>query len=329
MRITLASAKQALEESDSWGKLALELEDVLERKDIPVACEKLFDLQRSFVAQNGLPGQTERELQLEDFKNRLEALTSPMVVQCFASGDIEESKKYVVIFKKMERLSQLKHYYRTLQKNVLQRQWTELSESVENQGNERFLKEFYDYLLENWSKQIKWCSKVFDEDGILDGILIISDLLTSISPTRESVINSCLKRTSEKLDFLYEISQSNVGFGNDIKRKLEEAEFELSQDHKNMITSAIFEYFNIFIIQYSSIEQTLLNSKLDELNVMQSTSTDTIRCLESSNSKVFEWSFDCIRRCDTITQDCSVISILFALSVSFFFILKFNKIYQF
>lgn len=40
------------------------------------------------MAQTGLSGQQDREAQVEGFKNRLEALASPAVVQCFMSGDI-------------------------------------------------------------------------------------------------------------------------------------------------------------------------------------------------------------------------------------------------
>lgn len=80
-------AKEGLQESDGWGHLVTELEDLFEQNDINAACEKLKSLQKSLVAQTGLPGQTERESQLEGFKNRLEALASPAVVQCFANSD--------------------------------------------------------------------------------------------------------------------------------------------------------------------------------------------------------------------------------------------------
>lgn len=65
-----------------------ELEDLFEKNDIVGACDKLKSLQKSLVAQMGLSGQQEREAQVDGFKNRLEALASPAVVQCFVSGDI-------------------------------------------------------------------------------------------------------------------------------------------------------------------------------------------------------------------------------------------------
>lgn len=90
----LQVAKEGLQESDGWGRLITELEDLFEQNDIQNACEKLKSLQKSLVAQAGLPGQSERESQLEGFKNRLEALASPAVVQCFTNSDSSKEKLF-------------------------------------------------------------------------------------------------------------------------------------------------------------------------------------------------------------------------------------------
>lgn len=87
LKTKLQLAKQGLQESDGWGKLVAELEDLFERNDLIKICEKLDSLQKSLAAQEGLPGQSDRESQVEGFKNRLEALASPAVVQCFTVGD--------------------------------------------------------------------------------------------------------------------------------------------------------------------------------------------------------------------------------------------------
>lgn len=88
LKTKLQICKQGLQESDGWGRLTSELEDLLERSDLINAREKLLFLQRSLAAQIGLSGQSEREAQVEGFKNRMEALASPGVVQSFTSGDI-------------------------------------------------------------------------------------------------------------------------------------------------------------------------------------------------------------------------------------------------
>lgn len=112
LKTKLENAKQGLKENDSWDFLLSELEDLLERNDIMNACGKLNALQGSLVAQRNLPGQVERSQQVEDLKNRLEAIASIPVVKNFTSGNLEESKKFVKIFQDMERFEQLTQYYR-------------------------------------------------------------------------------------------------------------------------------------------------------------------------------------------------------------------------
>lgn len=79
-------------ESDGWGRLTSELEDLLERSDLLNARDKLQSLQKSLAAQTGLAGQSERDAQVEGFKNRMEALASPGVVQSFTTGDIGSTR---------------------------------------------------------------------------------------------------------------------------------------------------------------------------------------------------------------------------------------------
>lgn len=221
LKTKLQIAKQGLQESDGWGRLTSELEDFLERNDITNSFEKLNSLQKSLAAQIGLHGQSERENQVEGFKNRLEALASPLVVQHFSSGDIEQSKKFVEMFSNMDRLIQLTHYYRQVQKNCIERQWIEISDSTENSGSNRFLRDFYDILLEQYQKQSKWCLQVFGDKGVIEPILAQCEILPQLQPTRETAVMNALKRTSDKLSTLLEISNANIYFGNMMKKNIE------------------------------------------------------------------------------------------------------------
>lgn len=57
IKTKLEAAKDFLEQNDTFSRLQEELEDILEsQKDINLACEKLFALQKSFEAQKGLAG---------------------------------------------------------------------------------------------------------------------------------------------------------------------------------------------------------------------------------------------------------------------------------
>lgn len=182
LKIKLEAAKMFLEQNDSFSKLTAELDDILEseKKDVSGACEKLFALQKSYEAQLGLAGQAERELVLEEFKNRLEASITGSVVKSLSELNVEESVsnfvhlnristnlqltliihpfflkiKFVKMFTKIDRLPQMKNYYGTLQREHYGAKWNEICGGAENSENQRFLADFYDFLVSSWDKQL-------------------------------------------------------------------------------------------------------------------------------------------------------------------------------
>lgn len=192
IKTKLQIAKEGLQESDGWGRLVAELDDLFEQNDISKACEKLKTLQKSMVAQIGLPGQSERESQIEGFKNRLEALASPSVVQCLSKGDVQQSQKYVQIFSDMDRSHQLIQYYLTVQKRTLQQHWSETIELSQNSSSTQYLREFYNYLFEYYQKQQKWCASVFGADQALAPLTVLIELLPNLQPSRDNTIISLL-----------------------------------------------------------------------------------------------------------------------------------------
>lgn len=319
LKTKLELSKKFLEQSDSFSKLTAELEDLLEseRKDISLACAKLHALQKSYEGQKGLAGDNERELKLEEFKNRIEASITKNVVKVLTDGNIEESLKYVDMFHKIDRLAQLKSYYGTIQQESYRRNWIEICGSIENSENPRFLSDFYDIFLNSWNKQLKWYREVFSCDGVVEIVNVIADTLLTLNPTRESVISNYLKRINEKMELLSEVSHSNVKFSNDILEKIRDSGITLSADKASALSYSIFNYFNIFIVTYSTLEQSNLDNKFDNLKIIQTNGSETVRCLENSISKVFEWINEAIDRQSSITQDCAIVSFIYILNTFF------------
>lgn len=275
----------------------------------------MFALQKSYEAQIGLAGQTERELVLEEFKNRLEASITGNVVKALSEYNVEQSIKYVEMFTKLDRLPQMKNYFGTLQREQFGAKWIEITGSIENTDNQRFLADFYEFLLLNWSKQLKWYREVFKSEGILETIQVFVDLLNGLHPSREAVISSQLKRINEKMEFLADISESNKKFAGSIREKIEGA--NISSEKVTNLSKAIFDFFNIFIVQYSSIEQSFLSLQLEESKILQTNSSDTIRSLENSLPKVFEWVESSIERQGKITENCAIVSLIYILNTFF------------
>lgn len=314
LKTKLQAAKHGLQESDGWGRLTGELEDLFDQNDIPNACEKIFVLQKSLAAQAGLPGQNEREVQVEEAKNKLEALSSPNVVKAFSSGDLEQSKIFVEMFQKIGRLSQLKQYYRTVQKTNLARQWAEI---VDRSNSNRFLREFYEILLENWQKQMRWCCQVFgDQKQFPEPSQILIELLGSLEPSRETTINNALKRNSDKVDVLKECSAANLFFGEMLQKHLDNAEVESPKEHLVALSRAVFDYFNPFIAQFAAVEQNWLANQLVQLSLNQTNPAESIRILGNSNTKVVQFVQDALKRCETITRNCAICPLISVINVS-------------
>jgi hypothetical protein len=320
VKTKLEAAKNFLEQNDSFSKLTTELEDILESenaKDISLACEKLSALQNSYEAQKGLAGESERELKLEEFKNRIEASVTGSVVKVLTDGNIDETLKYVEMFRKINRMPQLKNYYATIQQESYRRSWIEISGAIENSENPRFLTDLYEILLNNWNKQLRWYREVFSSDGVIETINTITETLLSLHPSRESIISCYLKRINEKMELLHEVSQSNVKFAKSIQEKINDTNVTVPAEKLSSLSHSIFNFFNIFIVTYSTLEQSNLDYNFDALKIMKSSGSETVRSLENLTSKIVEWVNEIIDRQQNITENCAIVSMIYILNTFF------------
>ncbi|XP_023169166.2 conserved oligomeric Golgi complex subunit 7 [Drosophila hydei] len=314
----LQAAKESLQESDGWGNLLSELEDCFERNDMKGVCDKLRALQKSLQAQEQLPGHAERQTQVEDFKNRLEAMASPSLVQCFAESNLEQAQRHVQIFSSIQRLPQLQQYYRAVQKNVLQQQWKQTLElQVSESPQQHFLTLFYDQLLEHCQRQLKWCVQLFADESIdvaqSQPFLVIAELLPALQPTRDAHILQLLKSSNERLELLAQYSQANQNFVLHLNSMLKQSTISLPAELHGQLAEAVFEYFHKFIQQYPRLEETQLSTQVDRLLSNQSTPSDAVRHLEDSTRKLYEWLQQACTRCEAITNDlalCRLITVL-------------------
>lgn len=311
LKTRLQVAKEGLQESDGWGRLTAELEDLFERGDMEGACEKVRVLQRSLGAQEGLPGQAERETEVVEAKNKLEALASPHVVKAFTAGDVEQAKRFVAMFGQMERGGQLRQYYRTVQRSALVRQWAEGVELAEASHSNRFLHEFYEHLLDTWTRQSKWCGQVFGTEGDDEATQVLVDTLNRLEPTREAAIAQALKRTGDKLECLQEMSAANVWLGEQLQQRA-----GIRERRGAEVARAIYDHFNSFILQYPAWEQQWLSGQLLQLGLNESSASDSIRVLGNANSKVVQYVRDALKRCESITRGCAVAQLVTVINVS-------------
>ena len=89
-----------------------EIEDDLDGGDLELVTKKLSAIQSSLKILTHAPDYEERVLHVEGLKNRLEAMSSPHLVQAFNNNDLAKAQFFVKVFGDMERSSQLLKYYR-------------------------------------------------------------------------------------------------------------------------------------------------------------------------------------------------------------------------
>ncbi|KAL1122589.1 hypothetical protein AAG570_002919, partial [Ranatra chinensis] len=196
MKTELQTAKQALHEADNWTLLATDIEEVFESHNIDSIAEKVVSMQQSLIVLANSGDYEARRLQLEGFKNRLEAIASPHLVKAFTNNNITESKKYVHIFGAMERLPQLVKYYSTCQKESLCQQWRSLVDVDQDHG-------------------VKWCQEVFSDWEMLPRIYC--DVLAALSPNMTDCIETALKQQqSEQLLFLIQLKMVTQHFAKNL-----------------------------------------------------------------------------------------------------------------
>uniref|UniRef100_A0A1A9ZTE6 Conserved oligomeric Golgi complex subunit 7 n=1 Tax=Glossina pallidipes TaxID=7398 RepID=A0A1A9ZTE6_GLOPL len=314
MQIKVQNAKESLQESDGWGNLIANLEDGFERNDVKGICDKIVSLQKSLLAQEQLPGHSDRQSQVEDFKNRLEALASPKVVQCFAEGNVKQAQYYVTIFDTIHRKSQLLQYYRAVQKTALQQQWKQTlelqaTESITQQ--QQFLTLFYDHLMENIQGQVKWCFQVFeDQEAQEQPFLLLVELLPALQPTRYNHILQLLRTCNERLELLQRYAQDNHVFVMQLNAYLKQACIQLNKELRHNLGQAIYEYFYKFIEQYPRLEETQLSRQIDRTLITQTHISDAVRHLKDGTNKTFDWLTEALARCSNITGDLALCKLI-------------------
>lgn len=220
------------------------------------------------------------------------------------------------MFTVMGRLPQLTQYYRTVQKKILQQYWSECVESSHNSGSPNCLRIFYDHLYENWQKESKWCTSVFGQSGYHESALVIIETLVSLQPGRDMVITSSIKQSNDKLLILGEASAANIYFGGLVKRYMAASSTVFPDQTVKSMIFVIYDFFDSFIVQYTSAEQNNLLVQLEDFQLIQSTCADSVRALGNTNSKIFTLCTTALNRCEEITQNCGLVSLVTAFNVS-------------
>ncbi|XP_055541334.1 conserved oligomeric Golgi complex subunit 7 isoform X2 [Wyeomyia smithii] len=273
----LQLARHAMQESDSWGKVIVELDEILEQNDTNGSKDKFCILKKSLCALKHMSGHAEREAQLEYYKNKIEILATPSVAYCFQTGNITQCVNLANLFKIIDRFSQLKLSYRAIHKNNLIRKWQRCSET---QSGTDVIVRFYKFLKDFIEDQQQLCEVVFnDVSEIID---TLSETLIDLRYYREYFTNNLLEKA------------------NNINKKIGDA--TIHQDRLDCLNEAIFSYFNVFVEHYPDMEAAHAKEFIKGMYVKNADPTEIIRHLENYNASLVRTIDDTFERCVVITR---------------------------
>ncbi|KAF7991452.1 hypothetical protein HCN44_008764 [Aphidius gifuensis] len=338
IKMSLQLAKQSLHEADNWSVLANDIEELFETDDIENIAVKICSMQKSLSMLSNAIDYEDKKMQLDGFKNRLEAVISPKIVHAFTAKNLDSSKLYVTIFDKMNRLPQLLKYYHNCLKVSLCQEWRKIIEIAQDENISYWLHAFYDKLLSEWHDQVKWSNNVFPDASIITILDIYTDLLQSLEPSIPDCISTALKQysTSMQLTFLIELKQITRHFAVNLNGSIDMSFKKKVNNEKKLLqlAKAIYQPYVVYVKKYNTYETEYLTQQVDTIDDNHDDLSDTINSLSMSISKIIEYANDAYKRCKLFTDNCAYQKLIISIDILFkkyldkyrSCIKKFNKI---
>uniref|UniRef100_A0A0A9Z8G4 Conserved oligomeric Golgi complex subunit 7 n=1 Tax=Lygus hesperus TaxID=30085 RepID=A0A0A9Z8G4_LYGHE len=306
MKTELQTAKQALHEADNWTVLATDIEEVFETHNIDAVAAKVISMQQSLVVLANAVDFQERQLQLEGFKNRLEAMASPHLVRAFTNKSVEESRKFVEMFAGMQRAAQLLKYFARCEKAAMVQEWTRLVELDQDHGVPEWLAAFYHLILSNWQSNVKWCQQVFGNSDMLPAIY--TDVLTTMQKDICGSIDVALKQQMDQLSFLISLKDISDRFANNFQSSSLQLGNRES-DFPVQIQTAIYSLYTSYVSQYGTLEERQLTRDVSDLVQTSADPTEMVQVLAQATSPVVLACNKAVNRCFALTNGAGILGL--------------------
>lgn len=303
VKMELVKYKDALHEADKWTVLSNDIKTALDVRDIDTIISKVVTMQQSLSILTNAHDFEEKKLELESFKNQLEAMASPLLLQAFTSKSIEQTKKYVEVFKNINRLPQLLKLYSQNQKSLLIQAWDIMSDIESEENMLDSFQNFYAVLISTWQEQIKWCDSVFSHTRSVEILLeLYRDLCIVLNPKFSRYMENNLKQVAEPLNLLLDLKLCTQQFANNLKSVM-----AISIDEEEKLFSlakAIYLPYKNHISKYGVYQEAALHPYLSSLEVVSDDIMESVQNLGSLNSKAFSHLDEANKLCRNLTESC-------------------------
>ncbi|BES98168.1 oligomeric golgi complex [Nesidiocoris tenuis] len=309
VKTELQVAKHALHEADNWSVLASDIEEVFETQNIDAVTAKVISMQQSLAVFENAVDFQERQMQLEGFKNRLEAMASPHLVRAFTNKNVGESRKFVQMFAGMKRTAQLMKYFARCEKANIVQEWARLVELDQDHSVLEWLSAFYHRIISDWQSNLKWCQQVFGHVDMLPSLYV--DVLVTIQKEVIPCVNVALKQQTDPLSFLISLREVSDRFASSIQVAglLQGCQ---DTDATTRILSAIYSLYSGYVSRYGEMEERHLGRYVTDSVQTSSDPTELVQALVQANSPVVGACGKALSRCFAFTEGAAIAGLLSA-----------------
>ncbi|XP_072536239.1 conserved oligomeric Golgi complex subunit 7 [Salminus brasiliensis] len=305
-------AAEALQEADKWSTLSTDIEETFKTQDVAGISSKLAAMQSSLAMLVDTPDYSEKCVQLEALKNRLEALASPQIVSTFNTLSTDQAKLFVRVFTEIDRMPQLLAYYYKCHKVQLVNMWESVCQS--EAPLQQQLSEFYDTLLSTWHTQLQWTSQVFKNPYEVVTVLMIQTLGAMVPSIPESIAAALDRCPAEsRLETILELHQTAANFSRSLETAMQPHLSECNLLKVCELVSCVYSPYKTYQMQYGELEETNLLILLSAVPLERGEVLDCVLELTHSVQKVFGLAAAAVDRCVKLTDGLGVCGLIKAL----------------
>ncbi|XP_050421555.1 conserved oligomeric Golgi complex subunit 7 [Adelges cooleyi] len=316
--------KHALEEADNWTKLITDIETLIENEELEQVTSRMVRMQKSLAVLENVSDYELRKNQLEELKNKLEVILTPMLNDAFENQKIDESKSYVQIFTDLDKRDQIIKYYIKCNKNKLRKEWSSKIYDKESSTNPvLFIENFYDAIIQRKKQQMVLFKKLFnnEEQPEIESQLILSygDLFNTLELPLFELVDVSMKAHHEPLTLLLNLFTATELF---IKGIRNDSKISESFDWNDVLIN-IYRPLIPQLASYKELEYEH-TKKNTELKLNNDDLVDIVQAFTQSQLTGFRTSEEAKRR-SAVFNHCVFPGMVFAINKIFSSIIEGGK----
>eukprot|EP01083_Nonionella_stella_P052893 140174_1 len=268
----MEGCQETLSEVDNWNRRTQRVKQLMEDKDLVKSADELAAMSRSLGLLAAVPEFAGRTGELAGFRDELEAMAVPHLLECFGRREVDG--EVMDVFRKIERNGSVKRHYFSSRLQAAQ----SLAETRAGPEVTEWLADFCDALRQFVHDEMRFAKQIFPADHEIVVKSLIGSILEELVPDLEKWMKAFVDRKGpDAVCAIVELFQICSHFVETLIREIKQAELDQNsnqidqnsqKDDKEIeISGPILASFTSFHAAYAHHELRKLRRTLALLSV--------------------------------------------------------------